>query len=70
MPSFIAHSATANVLIKTILCLIEGVEGGAEGGIKGGAECGVKKVVADRVEGRARARCCEVLRWPSPLLIR
>jgi hypothetical protein len=62
MPSFIAYSATANALIKTILCLIEEVEGGAEGEIEGGAECGVKKVVADRVGGRARARCCEVPR--------
>jgi hypothetical protein len=66
MPLSIAHSATANAPIKTILY----PTGGAESGAEGGAECGVEEIVADRVGGRARARCCEVPPWPPPLLIR
>jgi hypothetical protein len=62
----VAHLVTASALIKTILCLIIGVKGGAKSGVK----CGVKKVIFNKVGGRARGHCCEVLRRPPPLPIK
>ena len=62
----VVHSVTDSALIKPILCSTGGVKGGTEDY----AECSVEEVVADGVEGRARAHCCEVPRRPPPLSIR